>query len=492
MAHFSLEKATIGSYHAALRDGALSARELTAAYLARIEAYDKRGPAVNAVLAVNPRALELAAELDARQRRGGFAGPLHGVPVLLKDNINTADLPTTAGSVSLAGYTPPADAFVTARLRAAGAIILAKVNLHEFAVWGETVSSLGGQTLNPYDLTRTPGGSSGGTGAGLAAAFGLAGLGTDTVNSVRSPASANGLAGIKPTLGLVSRSGIVPYSLTQDTAGPLAYTVADAALVLAAIAGYDAADPATTWSVGQRAAEGSWQLDAAALRGARLGVVATLFGGDAVHAEVNAVMAEALARLKAAGAELVTVGHPELDAARLIAETSVHVHEFARDLSAYLADPAAALPVKSLADVAASGKYHPGLEANISQALAVAGDAGEHRRRLAARGALQQTVMQLMAVNRLDALVFPHQKRLVVPVGEPQADRNGVVGAVTGFPAVVVPGGFSRPTATAPCGVPVGVELLGRPWSEPLLLSLAHAFEQTADLRRLPASTPLL
>ncbi|HWQ61729.1 MAG TPA: amidase family protein, partial [Negativicutes bacterium] len=410
MTSFSIETATIWSFHAALKAGEISARELTTAYLARIGAYDKRGPAVNAVLTVNPRALETADELDARQRRRGFAGPLHGVPVLLKDNINTADLPTTAGSLSLAGYTPPADAFVTARLRAAGAIILAKVNLHEFAVWGETVSSLGGQTLNPYDLTRTPGGSSGGTGAGLAAAFGLAGLGTDTVNSVRSPASANGLVGVKPTLGLVSRTGIVPYALTQDTAGPLAFTVADAALVLAVIAGYDAADPATAWCVGQNAAEGGWQPDAAALKGARLGVVETLFGGDAVHREVNAAMDGALARLKEAGATLVTVGDPDLDAARLIAETSVHVHEFARDLSGYLSDPAAALPVKSLAAVAASGKYHPGLGANITQALAVAGDLAEYRRRLAARSALQQTVLQLMALHRLDALVYPHQK----------------------------------------------------------------------------------
>jgi amidase len=488
---FSVENATIESYHAALLAGEITARELTEEYLARIAAYDKRGPAVNAVIAVNPRALETADGLDAMFRRRGLTGPLHGVPVLLKDNINTYDLPTTAGSLSLEGYRPRADAFVAARLRAAGAIVLAKVNLHEFAVWGETVSSLGGQTLNPYDLTRTPGGSSGGTGAGLAAAFGLAGLGTDTVNSVRSPASANGLVGIKPTLGLVSRAGIVPYALSQDTAGPLAYTVADAARVLAVIAGYDEADPVTAWSVGQRTDAG-FAPDAGALKGARLGVVETLFGGDAAHREVNAVMDAALARLKAGGAELVTVSCPDLDAARLIAETSVHIHEFARDLSAYLADPAAGLPVKSLAEVYAGGRYHPGIGDNIRQALAVAGDGHEYHRRLAARGALRQTVMALFARHRLDALVYPHQKRLVVPVGEPQADRNGVVGAVTGFPAVVVPGGFSRPTATAPLGVPVGVELLGRPWSERLLLGIARGFEQLENVRRLPASTPPL
>ena len=308
---------------------------------------------------------------------------------------------------------------------------------------------------------------------------------------MRSPASANGLVGIKPTLGLVSRSGIVPYALTQDTAGPLAYTVADAARVLDVIAGYDEADPATAWGFGRDTDTGK-ELDDGGLKGARLGVVEPLFGGDAAHREVNAVMEAALARLKAGGATLVTVSHPDLDAAKLIAATSVHVHEFARDLGAFLADPAAALPVKSLAAVAAGGRYHPGIADNIRQALAVAGDGDEYRRRLAARSALQLTVMQLLARHRLDALVYPHQKRLVVPVGETQADRNGVVGAVTGFPAVVVPGGFSRPTDTAPLGVPVGLELLGRPWSERLLVRLAHAFEQLESVRRLPVSTPLL
>ena len=227
---FLLDEATISDVHAAYKSGALTSVKLVQSYLDRIRACDQAGPKLNVVIFLNSRALEEAAALDEHFRRTGkFVGPLHGIPVLLKDNVNTKDMPTTGGSLSLAGYTPATDAAITQKLRNAGAIILAKVNLHEFAMWGETISSIQGQTLNPHDLTRTPGGSSGGTGAGVAANFAIAGIGTDTVNSIRSPASANSIVGIRPTLGLVSRAGIIPYSFTQDAAGPLARTVTDAA-----------------------------------------------------------------------------------------------------------------------------------------------------------------------------------------------------------------------------------------------------------------------
>src|SRR3984957_9045558 len=230
---FQLDEATIGDVHAAYKSGALTSVKLVQAYLERIRACDQAGPKLNVVIYLNPRALDEAAALDEHFRKTGkFVGPLHGIPVLLKDNVDTKDMPTTGGSVSLAGYRPATDAAVTQKLRSAGAIILAKVNLHELAIWGETVSSIQGQTLNPYDLTRTPGGSSGGTGAGVAANFAMAGVGTDSVNSIRSPASANSNVGICPTVGLVSRAGIIPYSFTQDAAGPLARTVSDAAKVL--------------------------------------------------------------------------------------------------------------------------------------------------------------------------------------------------------------------------------------------------------------------
>ncbi len=248
---FYLQEATISDVHAAYRSGATTATRLVQAYLDRIQAYDQAGPKLNVVIFLNPKALEEAAALDEHLRTTGkFVGPLHGIPVLLKDNVNTKDMPTTGGSLSLAGYMPATDATIVQKLRSAGAIILAKVNLHEFAIWGETVSSIRGQTLNPYDLTRTPGGSSGGTGAGLAANFAIAGIGTDTVNSIRSPASANSIVGIRPTLGLVSRAGVIPYSFTQDAAGPLARTVTDAAKLLNVLVGYDPGDPATAWSIG--------------------------------------------------------------------------------------------------------------------------------------------------------------------------------------------------------------------------------------------------
>src|ERR1700683_2413770 len=242
---FRPDEATITDVHAAYKSGALTSVKLVQLYLERIRACDQAGPKLNVVISLNPRALEQPAALDEHFRKTGkFVGPLHGIPVLLKDNINTNDMPTTGGSLSLAGYTPATDAAaITQKLRAAGAIILAKVNLHEFAIWGETVSSIRGQTLNPYDLTRTPGGSSGGTGAGVAANFAIAGIGTDTINSIRSPASANGIVGIRPTLGLVSRAGVIPYSFTQDAAGPLAPTVTDAAKMLNVLVGYDPNDP---------------------------------------------------------------------------------------------------------------------------------------------------------------------------------------------------------------------------------------------------------
>src|SRR6202158_1267965 len=274
-----LVEATISDVHAAYKSGALSAARLVQAYQERIQAYDQAGPKLNVVIFLNPRALEEAAALDEHFRRTGkFVGPLHGIPVLLKDNINTKDMPTTGGSLSLAGYTPVTDAAITQKLRSAGAIILAKVNLHEFAIWGETVSSIRGQTLNPYDLTRTPGGSGGGPGAGVTANFAIAGIGTDTINSIRSPASANSIVGIRPTLDLVSRAGVIPYSFTQAAAGPLARRGADAAKMLNVLAGFDPNDAATSRSVGNTEEDYTKFLKADGVRGKRIGVLRSFFG----------------------------------------------------------------------------------------------------------------------------------------------------------------------------------------------------------------------
>jgi amidase len=487
---FPIDEATIGDVHAAYKSGALTSVRLVQAYLERIRACDQAGPKLNVVIFLNPRALQEAAALDEHFRKTGkFVGPLHGIPVLLKDNVNTKDMPTTGGSLSLAGYIPASDAAITQKLRSAGAIIIAKVNLHEFAIWGETVSSIQGQTRNPYDLTRTPGGSSGGTGAGVAANFAIAGIGTDTVNSIRSPASANSIVGIRPTLGLVSRAGIIPYSFTQDAAGPLARTVTDAAKMLNVLVGYDPDDPATAWSVGNIEEDYTKFLQANGVHGKHIGVLRSFFGTAPIHDEVNRIANQAVEDLKQSGATVVELNTPDLDSGKLTSDVSVHVYEFKSAINAYLA--AGNTPVKSLEEIISSGKFHPNIRDNITKAQGLEMD-DSYRLRLQKRFELQLRVMKIMADERLDAIVFPHQKRLVVPIGETQVERNGVLGSVTGFPSIVVPGGFSSPTPTATLGVPVGIEFLGRPWSEKLLVEIGYGYEQATKHRRPPPTVPPL
>ena len=487
---FHLEEATISDVHAAYMSGALTAGKLVQAYLERIQAYDEAGPKLNVVIFVNPKAQEEAAALDEHLRTTGkFIGPLHGIPVLLKDNVNTKDMPTTGGSLSLAGYTPASDAAITQKLRSAGAIILAKVNLHEFAIWGETVSSIRGQTLNPYDLTRTPGGSSGGTGAGLAANFAIAGIGTDTVNSIRSPASANSIVGIRPTLGLVSRAGVIPYSFTQDAAGPLARTVTDATKLLNVLVGYDPNDPVTAWSVGNIEKDYTKFLKVDGVKGKRIGVLRGFFGSAPINDEVNIIANRAVEDLRKSGATVIELNIPELDSGKISSDISVHLYEFKPAINTYLVSGNA--PVKSLEEIIASGKFHPNIGDNIKKAQSLEMDDG-YRLRLQKRSELQQRVIKIMADDRLDAIVFPHQKRLVVSIGETQVERNGALGSVTGFPSIVVPGGFSASTATARSGVPVGIEFLGRPWSEKVLIEIAYGYEQATTHRRPPPTTPPL
>ena len=487
---FILDEATIDEVQAAYRSGALTAAQLVQAYLDRIHAYDQAGPKLNVVISLNPKALDEAAALDEHLRKtGNFVGPLHGIPVLLKDNVNTKDMPTTGGSLSLAGYRPAVDATITQNLRNAGAIILAKVNLHEFAIWGETLSSIGGQTLNPYDLTRTPGGSSGGTAAGLAANFAIVGIGTDTVNSIRSPASANSIVGIRPTLGLVSRSGVIPYSFTQDAVGPLARTVADAARLLNVLVGYDPGDPATARNIGNIEKDYTAFLKADGVKGKRIGVLRSFFGNALINDEVNAVANKAVEDLRRLGATVIELNAPDLDSNKISSDISVHLYEFKPAINTYLVNGNA--PVKSLDQIISSGKFHPNIGDTIKKAQSLELD-DSYRLRMQMRSELQQRMMKIMADYRLDSVVFPHQKRLVVPLGETQVERNGALGAVTGFPSIVVPGGFSKPTPTAKLGVPVGVEFLGRPWSEKVLIEIAYGYEHATKHRRPPATTPPL
>ena len=454
-------------------------------YLDRIEQFDQKGPKLNSVILINPKALDIADELDKEFKESGFVGSLHGIPVLLKDNVDTGDMPTTAGSLSLEGVIPDEDAFLAKKLKEAGAIIIAKVNLHEFAVWGETVSSILGQTLNPYDLTRSPGGSSGGTGSAIAANFGLIGIGTDTINSIRSPASACGLVGFRPTVGLVSRSGVVPYALTQDTAGPIMRTVEDTARVLDVISGWDKEDPMTAWSINNIPKSYVDFLNKDGLQGKRIGILNSFFGKESVHEEVNEIIYKDIEVMKNNGAILISI-EEDINADYLVGDISLHLYELQSDLSGYLKNLGSKSKVHSLQDVIDSGKFHEGIKENILFANTLEKDTDIYNKRMVKRLEIRNLLVLIMAKYDLDAIVYPHQKRPVVNVGKPQVDRNGVLGSLTGFPSVVVPGGFTKVTDTAPIGVPVGIEFLGREWSEGTLFEIAYGFEQATKYRKPP------
>ncbi|WP_051974855.1 amidase family protein [Cupriavidus necator] len=490
---FNIMESSVADIHQAMKNRRLSCHELVKQYLDRIQAYDKQGPALNAMLYINLDALAQADEMDREFRRSGKLKPLQCIPTVLKDNYNTADMPTTAGSASLAGSRPTEDAFVVGRLKRSGAVILGKTNLQEFALGGVTVSSLGGQTKNPYDLKLTPGGSSGGTGAALAANFATIGTGSDTANSLRSPASNNSLVSIRPTLGLVSRSGIVPVSFTQDEAGPITRSVADAARMLDVMAGYDQTDPVTAMSWGHIPGTYTAYLDKNGLKGVRIGVMQSLFGTGPDHEEVNRVMAHAIDILKKNGAVVVPISTPELDTDKLNSQLDVQKYEYKSVMNRYLAAVGNNAPAHSLDDIVASGKTHPSLSKFLQSAKGIENGLNEpdYKDRLVKIDALKIRVVNVMAENHLDAMIYPHQKRLPVPIGEyDQRERNGILASLTGFPAVVVPAGFSSPTEEAPRGVPVGLEFLGRPWSEPQLIRYAYGFEQAALARKMPASTP--
>jgi Asp-tRNA(Asn)/Glu-tRNA(Gln) amidotransferase A subunit family amidase len=465
---------------------------LTRLYLDRIEAYNLRGPALRAVITINPKSAETAAEMDRQYKANpSRAGSLHCVPIVLKDNFNTFDMPTTAGNVAMRHSQPPQDAFTVARIRQAGALILAKANMSEFARGGMSLSSLGGQVLNPYDLTRTPGGSSGGTGAAVAANLALIGTGSDTGQSIRSPASANNLVGVRPTRGLVSRSGVIPNSQTQDEVGPIARTVTDAALLLDVMAGYDAGDPITAFGSGRIPKSYTHLLRKDALTGARIGVMTNLFGDGDRHREVNRVMADVIARMESLGATLLRFELPEYDTiAPAVATATLEARTV---MDRYFSTLGPNAPVRSFGQLVATRTS--AAQKTLEQELAVIdGMSSEtYKDRMLTRDKLRLRVATAIAEFRLDAILYPLQKILVVPTtSEDQAERNGTLSNGTGFPAVTFQAGFSAPSAAAPIGVPVGAELLGLDYTEDRLLAYAYAFEQAARVRRPPASTPPL
>jgi amidase len=504
-----LENATIADFSAAFKAGTLTAEKLTELCLARINAYDRRGPALRALIAVNPRALESARALDSERKSKGPRSILHGIPVVLKDNFDTADMPTTGGSVLLEGSVPPDDAFVVRKLRAAGAVIIGKANLSEFASGG-AFSSLGGQTLNPHDLTRSPSGSSGGTGAAIAAAYAVVGLGTDTGGSVRGPSAANGVVGLKPTHGLLSRDGIIPLALTFDTAGPMARSVYDVAAVLGVMTGVDSADAATRKSEGRFETDYTKHLKADALKGARIGVARDFVGQDA---DVDWVFEASLEAMRRAGATVVDVRYPAwLLAAKDEFYNAIRRPEFTVQIAEYLATIGPKYP-KTLAQMieranAFTATRGDGAGPNPSRWTLFkreveSGTMDDYRYTSVRDHGLplvRAAVEGLLSGQKLDAIVYPTASRRPGLIADPGVSAAATPGALlgamglggtnianlTGFPDLIVPAGFTGDR------LPVAISFLGPAFSEPKLLALGYSFEQATHARRLPRHTPSL
>jgi len=498
IAPFALQEATLADLQAGMRSGRYTARTLCEYYLGRIEDLDGRGPALHSVIEVNPDAPRIAQELDAERKAKGPRGPLHGIPVLVKDNVATADrMATTAGSLALLGAKPPVDAFVVQRLRAAGAVLLGKANLSEWANFRSSNSSSGwsargGQCRNPYALDRSPCGSSSGTAAGIAANFAAVGVGTETDGSIVCPSSACSLVGIKPTLGLVSRSGIVPIAHSQDTAGPMARTVSDAAILLGALAGADARDAATA-AAPPSVPDYTRFLDPKGLEGARIGVARTkLFG---YHLATDAVVNRALELMRHAGAVIVDPADIPHLGEYDDAELTVLLYEFKADLNRYLAEFAPGAAVKTLQDVIDFNERNRDREMPyFGQDLFVKAQEKGPLTDQAYRDALDKCG-KLGGEEGLKAVLQQHKLDAVVaPTGNPAwpidfIDGDHFLGgsstpaAVAGFPHVTVPAGYVL-------GLPVGLSFIGAPWSEGTLVKLAYAYEQASALRRPPRFLP--
>jgi amidase len=516
-----IDTASIADLEQAFATGKLSSEQVVKAYLKRIEAYDKHGPNINAVITLNPNALKTARALDAERKKGKVRGPLHGIPVVLKDNYDTFDMQTTAGSQLLEGSIPPDDAFVVQRLRDAGAIILAKVNMSEWAggagVYGVNdpeitkkgavpngFSSAGGQTRNPHDLERGPAGSSGGTGAAIAAAFAQFGMGTDTGGSIRGPSSVNGIVGLKPTNGLLSRNGIVPLSLTFDTGGPMARSVSDVAVALGTMTGVDPHDALTQTSDGKFHTDYTQFLKTGSLRGARIGIARDFMGRNE---ETDRITEQAIATLKQLGADVVdNVHYPAymLDMRNSLLLTIMNA-DFKVQIGDYLATTGPRFP-KSYADLVArsndpathyrSPEKAWGIQFNstvvLDQTDPVYVAAKEHGLPL-----MKSAMLAVFENYRLDAIVYPTSGQpasLINPPPEEKQQRagGGVAGSptsianLTGFPDLIVPAGMTSN------GLPVSISFFGRAYSEPKLIGYGYDFEQATKARVLPKNTPAL
>ncbi|MBZ5687075.1 MAG: amidase [Acidobacteriia bacterium] len=491
---FELDEITIPELQDGMKSGKFTGRALVEKYSARIDEIDKRGPAVNAIIELNPDAPAIAEALDQERKAKGPRGLLHGIPVLIKDNIDTADrMMTTAGSLALVGSKPPKDSFVAQRLRAAGAVILGKTNLSEWANIRSSHSTSGwsgrgGLTKNPYALDRNPCGSSSGTGAGISANLAAVGIGTETDGSIVCPSSSNGLAGIKPTVGLVSRSGIIPISHSQDGAGPMCRTVRDAAILLGALTGVDPEDSATAASAGKSQTDYAQYCDPNGLKGARIGVARKYFGfNDAV----DALMEESLDVMKRQGATLVDPADIETLGKFDDSELLIFMYELKADLNAYLARLGASAPVRTLKGIIEFNDRNRQKEMPyFGQDLFVKAEAKGPLTEKAYLDALAKN-HQLARTEGIDAIMDKHRlDALVAPTGGPawltdlvngdhSAGGSSNAAAVAGYPNVNV-------TAGSIFGLPVGISFFGRAWSEPTLIKLAYSFEQATKARQAP------
>jgi amidase len=495
------DSATVADLNAAFDSGALTSEKLVEMCLARIQAYDHQGPGLNAVMALNPKALETARALDAERKAKGPRSPLHGIPVVLKDNYNTRDMPTTGGSVLLEGSIPPADAFLVKKLRAAGAIILAKVNMSEFASAG-AFSSLGGQSRNPHDLMRTPSGSSGGVGVAIAAGYAPIGMGTDTGGSIRGPSTSNGIVGLKPTHGLLSREGIIPLSLSFDTGGPMTRSVYDVAASLSVMTGIDPADAATKKSEGKIVTDYTKGLDANALKGARIGIARDFTGADP---DVDWVVDAAISAMKRAGATVVEVRYPKwLMDAKGEFYNAIRYPEFVVQIKAYLATLGPQYP-KSLDEMMDRASRFTatrpdGARPNPSRwslfkREAESGTLEDYRYTSVRDYGLpmvRATILGIFEAQNLDAIVYATSSRKPALLNEPPAPAGGGrdsatnIANLTGFPDLIVPAGFTGDR------LPVGISFFGPAFSEQKLLSLGYSFEQSTKARRRPVNAPAL
>ncbi|MDP2053604.1 MAG: amidase family protein [Acidobacteriota bacterium] len=481
---YEVREQSIGDLQAAQTAGTVTARGLVDSYLARIQAYDQAGPRLNTIVMLNPRAREEADALDRERAEKGVRGPLHGIPVLIKDNYDTADMPTSGGNLGLATMQPVADAFQVRKLRDAGAVILGKTTMHELAAGITNISSLTNQTRNPYDLMRVPGGSSGGTGAAIGASLAAAGMGSDTCGSIRIPAANQNMVGLRGTHGLSSRTGVMPLSSTQDIAGPLARTVTDLAIMLDATVGPDPTDPITAEGATHIPKSYRDALTPGGLKGARIGVLRGLFGTAPEDDEVGNLVRKALDAMKAQGADVVDITVPGLD--DLLRDSSVIADEFKFDLAAYLAKQPNA-PVKSLGEIIERGLHHDQLDATFRLRNSPEKKETErYRQAFVKRRALRAAVLATLEEQRIDVLAYPTLRRKPAMIGEAQSGSNCQLSATTGLPAITMPAGFTTD------GLPIGLELLGGAFQEAALLKLAYGWEQATKPRRAPFSTPPL